>query len=450
MKRHLITELIKWKHNRDRKPLILKGARQVGKTYLLEAFGNECFPDYHILNFEKDEQISRIFEDDLNPKRIIQELCFKLDKEIIINKDLLIFDEIQNCPKALTSLKYFQEHLGELALCAAGSLLGIQLSESSFPVGKVEFLNLYPMSFEEFLDGIGDKKSINFVRNIKIDDSIPEIVHTHLWNQLKIYFIVGGLPEVVKTYSEQKDNLFNALKQVRKKQDDLITTYHADMAKHSGKQNAMRLERLWRNIPAQLARDQNSSAPKFKFKNIIPGINRFSQLVSVIDWLKAAGLIIQTHITNSGKLPFSAYTKENFFKLYLFDVGILGALSQLPPKSILDYDYGSYKGYFAENFIAQEFMSSGVKEVYSWKERTAEVEFLREVNGDVLPIEVKSGWVTQAKSLKVFSQKYQPPYRTIMSANNLFVDHKNKLHRYPLYFASKFPLISPILREIKH
>jgi len=251
---------------------------------------------------------------------------------------------------------------------------------------------------------------------------------------------VGGLPEVVLTYASKKDNLFIALNQVRKKQEDLITTYHADMAKHAGKRNAMHLERLWRNVPAQLAREQNGTAPKFRFKGVLPGINRYSQMTGVIDWLKAAGLIIQVKILNNGELPFSAYTKENHFKLYLFDVGILGALGQLPPKTILDYVYGSYKGYFAENFVGQEFVSASEKSVYSWKERTAEVEFLREVEGVVLPVEVKSGRVTQAKSLKVFAEKYQPPYRTVMSANNLHFDHKNRIHRYPLYLASRFPI----------
>jgi hypothetical protein len=251
--------------------------------------------------------------------------------------------------------------------------------------------------------------------------------------------VVGGLPEVVQTYSDNKEDLFTALNLVRKKQEDLISTYHADMAKHSGKQNAMQLERLWRNIPAQLAREQDGSAPKFKFKGVIPGIKGYSRLSGTIDWLKTAGLIIQTYIANSGQLPFSAYIKDNFFKLYLFDVGMLGAISNLPPKTIIGYDYGSYKGYYAENFVAQEFLCSGTSEIYSWKEKTAEVEFLREIEGDVLPIEIKSGWVTRAKSLRVFADKYDPEYRTVMSANNLHIDRDNKIHRYPLYLASRFP-----------
>jgi predicted AAA+ superfamily ATPase len=438
MKRNIWNKLVEWKNGKDRKPLILKGARQVGKTYILQAFGKEHFSQVHYLNFEKNKQLGKIFEEDLIPKKILQGLNFYLDVSINKENDLLIFDEIQNVPRALTSLKYFQEELPELAICAAGSLLGIQLSDESFPVGKVEFLNMFPMSFEEFLRGEGDVKLFEFLQDRKKSEVIPQIIHSRLWEQLKIYFIVGGLPEIIKTFAEYKDDLFIALAKVREKQDNLLSTYIADIAKHSGKQNAMHIERLWRNVPAQLARDQDGSAGKFKFKGVIPGIKRYSKLAGSIDWLVSAGLIIKVHIVNSGQLPFSAHITENIFKLYIFDVGLLGALSDLPPKSIIDYEYGSYKGYFAENFIVQEFVYSGVKDLYCWKERSSEVEFLREINGDVLPIEVKSGWITQAKSIKVFAQKYNPGYRVIFSANNLSIDSINKVQRYPLYLASCF------------
>jgi len=297
---------------------------------------------------------------------------------------------------------------------------------------------MFPMSFEEFLRGIDDIKSFEFLQNHKKTDPIPSIVHAHLWEQFKMYLVVGGLPEIIKTFVEYKDNLFIASQKVREKQSNLLLTYIADIAKHSGKQNAMHIERLWRNIPAQLAKTQNGSAAKFKFKGIIPGISRYSKLAGSIDWLFAAGLILKAHIVNNGELPFSAHITENSFKLYVFDVGLLGALSDLPPESIMKYEYGTYKGYFAENFVAQEFICSGVKELYCWKERSSEVEFLREVNGDILPIEIKSGWVTQAKSLKVFAQKYPPKYRTIFSANNIFIDTANKARKYPLYLAYYF------------
>jgi len=438
MRRDIWNKLEEWKTKKDRKPLILKGARQVGKTYILRAFGKENFSQVHYLNFEKYKQLDKIFEGDLIPQNILRDLSFYLNTSIDKENDLVIFDEIQNIPRALTSLKYFQEELPELAICSAGSLLGIQMSDESFPVGKIEFLNMFPMSFEEFLRGKGDTKSFEFLRSRKKSETIPQIIHSRLWEQLKIYFVVGGLPEIVKTFVEYKDDQFTALQKVREKQDNLLSTYIADISKHSGKQNAMHIERLWRNIPAQLAREHNGSAGKFKFKGIIPGIKRYSKLAGSIDWLVSAGLIIKARIANSGELPFSAHTAENTFKLYAFDVGLLGALSDLSPKSIIEYKYGSYKGYFAENFAAQEFVCSGVKELYCWKEGSAEVEFLREINGDVLPVEIKSGWVTQAKSIKVFVQKYHPKYRAIFSANNLSLDSINKVYRYPLYLISCF------------
>jgi uncharacterized protein len=440
MKRKLLGRLEHWKNQKDRKPLILKGARQVGKTYLLEQFGRQYFSRFHSLNFERDALLGRVFDRDLDPKRIIQELSFYLDRKIDLESDLLIFDEIQYCPRALTSLKYFCEELPQLALCSAGSLLGLQLGDASFPVGKVEFLSLFPMTFYEFLEGIGDAKSVQFLSSLRLGDRIPDVIHQHLWDQLKRYWVVGGLPEVVKTYREIQDDLFVATKRIRKKQEDLIITYQADMAKHAGKQNALHLERLWQNIPAQLAKEQNGSATRFRFKGIMPTVNRYSQLVGTIDWLKTAGLIFQVKIVNSGHLPLSAYTRENLFKLYLFDVGMLGALSQLSPKSLLDHDYGSYKGYFAENVAIQELIAADEQPVYAWRENTAEVEVLKEINGKLFPIEIKSGWVTQAKSLKVFADKYHPDYRTVFSAKNLHIDVEKKVHRYPLYLAARFPL----------
>lgn len=436
MRRNIWNKLVDWKNKKDRKPLILKGARQIGKTYILQAFGKEHFSQVHYLNFEKYRQLDKIFEGDLIPQNILRDLSFYLNTSIDKENDLIIFDEIQNIPRALTSLKYFQEELPELAICSAGSLLGIQMPDESFPVGKVEFLNMFPMSFEEFLRGARDMKSFEFLRDRKKSEVIPQIIHRHLWEQLKIYFVVGGLPEIVKTFVEYKDDLFTALQKVREKQNNLLLTYIADIAKHSGKQNAMHIERLWRNVPAQLAKEDDGSAGKFKFRGIIPGIKRYSKLVGSIDWLVSAGLIIKARIVNSGELPFSAHTTENIFKLYVFDTGLLGALSDLPPKSILKYEYGSYKGYFAENFVAQEFICSDAKELYCWREKSAEVEFLREINGDVLPVEIKSGWVTQSKSIKVFAQKYQPKYRVIFSANNLSLDLNNKVYRYPLYLVS--------------
>ncbi len=434
-------QLSRWKGGKHRKPLLLLGVRQVGKTYILKEFAASHFPSYHYVNFEKEPGLNRLFKPDLNPKRIIDELSFHLGQPINIAEDLVIFDEIQACPKALTSLKYFQEDLPKLRICGAGSLLGIHLAPTSFPVGKVSMLTLCPMSFEEFLMADEDNKSVEILRKLTLSGTIPEIIHEHLWNQMKRYFVVGGMPEAVSTYCENKDNLFVAFSLVREKQDHLITAYYADMAKHSGKINAMHIDRVFRSVPTQLEKEQDGSAGKFRFKGVIPGVSHYQRLASAIDWLVAAGLVIKVNIVNSGNLPFKAHSKENIFKLLLFDIGILGAMCHLSPKVILDYNYGSYKGYFVENFVAQAFYCSGPQELFCWNEKTAEVEFLREIEGQIIPIEVKSGSTTKTKSLKVFSEKYHPIYRVILSGKSFHIDEKNGLHFYPLYLADRFPLV---------
>lgn len=437
MERHLLASLQEWKVKKDRKPLILKGARQVGKTTLLKQFGARAFAATHTVNFEKDPGLEKIFVGDLSPKKLIQELEFYLHQSIHPDTDLLIFDEIQANSRALTSLKYFAEEMPELAVVSAGSLLGVYLGPGSFPVGKVDLLALYPMNFAEFLLAMEDHRSLELLENCKKGGKIPEAAHFHLFNQLKHYFIVGGLPEVVKTFREEKNNLFIAFQKVRHKQETLIETYLADIAKHSGKVNAMHIARIWQSVPAQLARAQDGSAAKFKFKGVVPGIDRYSRLVGALDWLEAARLVVKVPIVNSGEIPFSAHASETAFKLYLFDVGLLGAMSGLTPQTILQYDYGSYKGYYAENFIAQEFLARDLFALYSWQERLAEVEFLYESEGSAIPIEVKSGRVTKAKSAKMFSEKYSSPYRIVFSANPLEVSPT--VRHYPLYVAGWMP-----------
>jgi len=436
MKRLIMKDLIAWKSSRHRKPLLLVGVRQVGKTYILREFGANHFPNYHYVNFEKEPLLCKIFEEDLKPKRIIESLSFYLDHTINIKRDLIIFDEIQACPKALTSLKYFQEDLPDLCICGAGSLLGVHLAPISFPVGKVSMLKLHPMSFEEFLMAAQDHKSLKVLQSL----NISEIAHHHLWNQLKCYFVVGGMPEAVETYCENKEHHYEAFSLVREKQETLLAAYFADMAKHSGKINAMHIDRVFRSVPTQLEKQQEGNVGKFKFRGVVPGVSHYQRLAGAIDWLVAAGLVIKINIVNSGLLPFKAHAKENAFKLLLFDIGMLGSMSGLSPKVIMDYDYGSYKGYFAENYVAQELVCLKNKELFSWSEKTSEVEFLMEVDGEVTPIEVKAGKATRAKSLRVFADKYKPKHQIIMSANPLEVDNLRGKYYYPLYLAGFFPL----------
>ncbi|MCB1113465.1 MAG: ATP-binding protein [Chlamydiia bacterium] len=433
MERMMMGELIAWKNNKKRKPLILKGARQVGKTFLLKSFGKENYLKVHYLNFENEKKLATIFERDLNPQRILDELSFHLNTSINKQKDLIIFDEIQDCPRALTSLKYFSEEMPELSLASAGSLLGIHFNGTSFPVGKVDFLTLYPMCFLEFLQAIGEQRSIEQIHQAK--EPLSEIIHEHIWERLKWYFITGGLPEVVKTFRDLQSDLFEAFQASRKVQEALILAYNSDMAKHAGKVNAMHLDRLWKATPYQLARDADKSIPRFSFKDAVPGINRYSKLANVIDWLEAAGLILKVKITTEGSLPFSAHAAENAFKLLLFDVGILGALSELSPDVLMKQSYGSYKGYFAENFVAQEFLVAGFSSLYSWKEKQAKVDYLMEEKGLPIPIEVKAGKTAKAKSASLFQKKYNSPYKVILSGQNLLLTETIK--RFPLYMTSR-------------
>jgi predicted AAA+ superfamily ATPase len=441
MKRTITQALLEWKRAKRRKPMILRGARQVGKTYILQEFGKSAFTRCHYVNFEQDERLITLFKNDLSPTRIFEELQLYLDASIDKVNDLVIFDEIQQCPRALTALKYFHEQMPELAMCAAGSLLGVNLSGESFPVGKVTFLDMYPMSFEEFLDGIEKERLVKLLRTQELSYPLPESAHHQLWDLWKRYLVVGGLPEVVHTFLEKIDNQYEALKDVRQLQHNLLETYMADIAKHSGKTNALHIERLWRNVTRQLARSQDGSAPKFRFKDAIPGIHGYERLSSPLDWLEKTRLVLRASIVNRAKVPLSGFSMENRFKQYFFDVGLLGAVSGLDPPQILQYDYSSYKGYVAENFVAQELSASGVGELYSWEGRTSEIEFLLQTSSGIVPIEVKSGHVIRSKSLRVFEERYHPVKSIVLSAKN--TETRGSRYYLPIYIAGRLRKLLP-------
>lgn len=440
MRRLYYQNLKEWLKDGHKKPLMLRGVRQCGKTYLLRHFAANEFPKYHYFNFEKEPALASIFESNLNPQHLINQLEFYQNSPINIANDLVIFDEIQAAGRALTSLKYFQEEMPELAICCAGSLLGVKLNNESYPVGKIQTDYLHPLSFVEFLRAIGEDLSADLIEDCDYHTVIPQVVHERIWEHLKWYFIVGGLPESVQVFIDSKDDLFVAFEKVREKQAQLISDYYADIAKHSGKINAMHIDRIWRSIPSQLARAVDGSSSRYQFHGVIQGIDRYNRLAGAIDWLENAGLIFKIPIIQTIEHPFSAYVEESRFKLYVFDVGILGALSNIAPKTIMDYQYGTYKGFFAKNFVAQEFMAANCKELYAWQDGRSEVEFVRNMDGDILPIEVKSGNVTHAKSLQKFIEKYSSKYRTIMSGRPFKIDQRNGVHNYPLYLASRFPI----------
>ncbi|KAA3614891.1 MAG: ATP-binding protein [Calditrichaeota bacterium] len=435
MRRKISKELLKWKNLSARKPLLLQGARQVGKTYCLEKLGKKEFQNYHFFDFMENPSLSQIFEQDLQPERIIRDLGLYYDHDIILEKDLIIFDEIQQCPKALTSLKFFSQKSPNAFIAASGSLLGLGLSDEPFPVGKVTRYKLYPMDFEEFLEAIGQKRLISILNSATLNSPVNEAIHQKIWLYYKYFMITGGLPEVVKRFSEKIDTLSEAFSETRKLQQELLKDYIDDITKHSGKIKAVRIDAVFKNVPIQLAKESNG-VKKFVFKNVLPNASRYSSLEAPIEWLIKAGLVIKVPICNKAELPLQAYSDEKRFKLYMFDVGILGAMLGLSPKTIFSYDYGSYKGYFVENLVLTEIVSQLNKQIYSWNRNMAEIEFLLDYETDIIPIEVKAGVSTKAKSLSVYKQRYSPKVSFLLTGRPM-LQTKSALVQLPLYMAPK-------------
>lgn len=435
MKRLALENLISWKNNKNSKPLLIRGARQVGKTWLLKEFGRSHFRQFHHFDFERDKhRLLPVFQGTLNPQMIIRNLSLLYDKTIDIENDLIIFDEIQNVPSALTALKYFHEELPHQKICAAGSLLGITLSDVSFPVGKVEFLNLYPMNFEEFILNYNNSYLYEAYQEGWENKTIEEPAHIKLLELLKEYYVTGGMPEVVQTFLDEKDTDANIFKTIREKQNHLIQSYQADFSKHSGKVNALHIATVYENIPLQLAHYTDTSVKRFRFKEVVKGKKGYTELFGPISWLEQAQLIIKVLIANRAELPLRAFCKENFFKLYLNDVGLLGAVLAIPPSSILLGNYGTTKGFFIENYAAAE-LRPALEPLYAWNERNSEIEFLITQEENILPVEVKSGLRTKTKSLQQFITKYNPPCAIVLSEKRFKV--KGIKHYIPLYYAAK-------------
>ncbi|KPA18612.1 ATPase AAA [Candidatus Magnetomorum sp. HK-1] len=432
MKRNAYKQLIAWKSIEDRKPLVLIGARQVGKTYLLTEFGRSVYPDVHIFNFQEKATLHQIFERDLDVKRIIEELSIIQRKDIDIQRDLVFFDEIQDCPKAVTSLKYFYEKMPELHIVSAGSLLGLQLGVSSFPVGKVDIYHLYPMSFEEFLYASKDTFTI------KLYDEMnrTEAAHQLLWEYACQYFYVGGMPKAVKNWFTDC-GIQVRIDKVRKTQNDILTGFHHDFAKHSGKVNALHISTLFKNIPTQLSIVQDGSAKRFRFKDVLAKKRTYAHLSGVISWLDAASLIHKVYLIESRpQIPLSSYIKENKFKIFLFDVGLLGAMLELSYYDFIHQQYGMMKGFFAENFVACELKAMGMSNLYSWTQSKSEIEFIySSKTSEIIPIEVKSGKRTKSKSLKSYINRHSPQ-KTIKLVGKVGGYHPNQIV-LPLYYATK-------------
>lgn len=436
--RAALQSLTTWKNDTKRKPLILLGARQVGKSYLLREFGRESYQKCHIFDFEIDSKLGEIFEGDLNPNRILRDLSLYSGERIDINKDLVVFDEIQACGRALTSLKYFSEQLEELHLISTGSLLGVLLNnDNSFPVGKVTLLDLAPLSFSEFAEARTGSGLITEVAEAFAEARpISVAAHMRLTEELRLYTLTGGLPEVVASTLGKRHLKFDDVQEIRSIQKNLITSYLADMAKHCGSVNSMHLERLWRNVPQQLARGVDGTSNKFVFKDVIPGIKGYERLIGPLDWLAKARIILKVPIVENALLPLSSQTHENTFKLYLFDVGLLNAMLNTDPLALLNDNLEITKGYIYENFVAQELSTKIPEQIFCWRNKESEVDFLIDHKGELLPIEVKAGRRIRARSLTVFCKRYHPSKLAILSMNNLDLTSASEM-RFPVYLSSR-------------
>jgi predicted AAA+ superfamily ATPase len=439
MKRNVVKQLTVWQKKTVRKPLILQGARQVGKTYTLKRYAKESFSGMHYFDLEKsrDEFISIFEGKNLDPHEIIKKLEFTTQRRINIKKDVVIFDELQAIPRAITSLKYFQEEMPDLAIMTAGSNLGVVLTNSPFPVGKVECISMYPMNFLEFLEGTGENAAYEFITEFSGEMRIDDFYHSKLLDLLKRYFVTGGLPEVVDVYRKNKNNQLEAFSEVRKLQEQLILHYERDFSKYSDGTNARHIERVFRAVPAQLSLTSDKNSPKFKFKNVISeGFRCYETLADPIDWLVKAGLVVKLPIIEHPAIPLKQAVLENKFKLMMFDIGLLGSMVNLSPQTIINYNYGSYKGYFVENFVLSELVSYGYDAIANWQGRTSEVEFVLESNGRIIPIEVKSWLNTKAKSLAAYIAKYSPELAVKFTAKKYGTSGVTRT--YPLYMVSTF------------
>ncbi len=429
MKRQIYNKLLSWKKNVYRKPLLLQGARQVGKTYIIKEFGKNEYKQTLYLNFEEDALLNSFFVQNLTPKTIINSLEIYMDTRIISTEILIIMDEIQASGGALNSLKYFHEKCPEYNIIAAGSLLGIILmSETTFPVGQVNLLEMFPLSFMEFIEALGFEKYAALIKGLNSDSRILLPFHERLVELLKLYYIIGGMPEAVTSYINT-----SKLENVRKRQYEILKTYTYDFAKHANAIDIPRLNLVWESIPKYLGKENK----KFIFSKLKEGARGRDYEYSLM-WLKAAGLIYFSYNINKPQFPLKHY-KESSFKVYYHDTGLLGAASNLPPKIMLEQNrlFIEFNGALVENFAAQELRVTGAEELYYWTNRQgrAEVDFLFESYPDIFPLEIKAGINLKSKSLKSYNDKYCPNLLIRSSLLNLKRDDKSL--NIPLYALSQ-------------
>lgn len=431
MKRALYQDLLSWKNQVDRKPLILQGARQVGKTFLLKQFGRQEYEQLLYVNFEKMGQLSSLFAENLQPEEILKKLAAYFEMSISPKTTLVVFDEVQESPAALNSLKYFQEEAPQYHIIAAGSLLGIKLAHThSFPVGKVTFQQLYPLSFVEFLWALGKVQLAQMLLQSQLDTPLEELFHRELIDLLKLYFFIGGMPESVHQYAQTQD--YQKIIQI---QSDILRAYELDFAKHAAPAEIMKISTVWGAIPSQLAKENK----KFIY-SALKDSARGREYENAIQWLIDADLILKCTSVSTSRLPLMHYTDHQAFKTYLLDVGLLGRMNHVTSKMLLEKEalFKEFSGALTENFVAQALKSCLKQALHYWKsEGKAEVDFLIEIGHQIFPLEVKAGTSQQKKSLFVYADKFKSEW--VIRTSLLNLNQNGRVINIPLYALEQLP-----------
>jgi len=425
MKRTAFDKLVEWKSNPDRKPLILKGARQVGKTWLMKEFGETQYKSFVYFNFDEEDELSSIFEANKNPQRIIELLGLLSDKKILPGETLIIFDEIQECPTALNSLKYFKEKANEYHVIAAGSLLGTLLAKpKSYPVGMVNLLDLYPLSFDEFLAAV-DESLFAYYAQIQKDRQIENIFHDRLLEAYNYYLIIGGLPECVASWVKYKDP-----QKIQQLHNELITIYENDFGKHNGKVNSGRILLVFRSIVSQLAK----SNEKFIYGCIKAGA-RAREFEEAIEWLVSAGMLNRVYNVSKPEHPLKAFDQLSNFKLFLFDTGLLKHMAGIDNSAILLKSDYQFKGPLTENYVLQQLCGQFDIEPRFYADRNSEIDFLIQHGMEIVPVEVKAGEDKNAASFKAYIRNREP--RTAIRYSKRGYATDGSITNLPLYLARK-------------
>lgn len=412
LKRDILESLIAWKTKRKRKPLLLQGARQVGKSWLLRKLGEVAFDNCVVVNIDREPTVAEIFSKTKEPHRIVEQIALIKGQSIQPEKTLLILDEIQDSDDVLNALKYFKEDAPEFAVACAGSLLGVALRKKglSFPVGQVDFMTLYPLTFVEFLEAT-DKRLAEIVRTWKAHETLPEVIREELQDKLKLYMLVGGMPEAVTDWIETGD-----ITEVDETLDGILRAYPLDFAKYATASEIIRITQVWNSMQRQLAKDNK----RFKYAEVQKG-SRAREYETAVDWLCKAGLVHKVCNTETVRLPLKAYKDESSFKLYLNDVGLLRRMFNLESSTMMHENrlFTEFKGVLTENYSLMSILCQGFEPLYWTSGNQAEVEFLIEDHSRIIPIEVKSKESIQAKSLSEYRKKYEPELAVRCSLKNL-------------------------------